>query len=421
MEEIIAFYGESIIGRRSNNEDSYLYQQIDNETYLFLVADGMGGSEHGEVASRLVVDTFASHIKKTFQEPIQAAQLKSVLEFGFEKTQIAIKEEVEKDAEHLGMGTTLVVLLIQGVNYVWGNIGDSRLYQIDYNGIEQITRDHTYIEDILKDEGEGSISAENLSQYSHIITRSISGSSDKPDIYPEESSFLTLDSPKMFILCSDGLITDKSNRKNELEFYRTYLNVPDAETFAKSLIKNAFDDGSNDNITALCVSFGQSTLVRKKRKSKKLLLPISLFFILLIIGAVLFIRYSKPFHDKKLDTIKLPGKKSENTISSVQKPDSIKINNWQAFSPQDLALTKDSPINFTQFPDISLLEKYMVLIKDIKGNHLDSIFVVKENGTFLLNKFNKLKPSKYKIEIIAILKNRARFSGGEVPIKIIKL
>ena len=420
MEENIAFFGESITGRRSNNEDSFLYQQIDNETYLFIVADGMGGSEHGEVASRLVVDTFTAYIKKTFQEPIQAAQLKSVLEVGFEKAQIAIKEEVEKDAEHLGMGTTLVVLLIQGANYVWGNIGDSRLYQIDSNGIEQITRDHTYIEDILKDEGEGSISAENLSQLSHIITRSISGSSDKPDIYPEGSSFLTLDSQKMFILCSDGLITDKSNRKNELEFYRTYLSEPDAESLSKRLIKYAFENGSNDNITALCVSSGQIAVVREKRKSKKLLVPVSLFFILLIIGAFMFNRYSKPFHDKKPGTIKLPEKKSDKTISSVQKSGSIKSEDWKALSPPDLPLTKDSPINFTQFPDSSLIEKYLVLLKDIKGNHLDSIFAGRENGTFLLNKFNKLKPGDYKIEIVAILKNRVRISGGEEPRKIIK-
>lgn len=150
MEENITYYGESITGRRSNNEDSFLCEKIDDRTYLFIVADGMGGYEHGEIASQLAVNTFLSHVKESFHEQILPTQLKSVLEEGFLKTQVAVREEVEKDIDHLGMGTTLVVLLIHNGSYVWGNIGDSRLYKIDSHGVEQITKDHSYIEEVLK-------------------------------------------------------------------------------------------------------------------------------------------------------------------------------------------------------------------------------------------------------------------------------
>jgi serine/threonine protein phosphatase PrpC len=73
----------------------------------------------------------------------------------------------------------------------------------------------------------------------------------------------------MFILCSDGLITEKSTRNNELDFYRIYQKSPDAATFAKMLVKNAFENGSNDNISTLCVSFGEVRVFTKSSKCKK--------------------------------------------------------------------------------------------------------------------------------------------------------
>jgi serine/threonine protein phosphatase PrpC len=269
LEESIIYFGESITGRRSNNEDFVLCEKIDDATFLFIVADGMGGSEHGEVASKLAAGTFLSHVKESFQKPIPRPQLKFVLEEGFRKAQAAVKEEVEKEPGHAGMGTTLVVLLIHDGSYVWGNIGDSRLYKIDSKGIGQITRDHTYIEDVLKKKGDGHINEEQLNQYSHIITRSVSGGNDKPDIYPENKDALNLGSPIMFFLCSDGLITDKSNRINELDFFQTFLSCPDPETFAKTLVQNALKNGSEDNISALCVSSGQIPVISKSSRNKK--------------------------------------------------------------------------------------------------------------------------------------------------------
>jgi serine/threonine protein phosphatase PrpC len=256
LKENIIYFGESITGRRSNNEDSFLCEQVDDKTFLFIVADGMGGSEHGEVASQIAVHSFLLHIKESFCEGAPVTHLKSVLENGFQKTQTAIRKEIEEDSKHSGMGTTLVVLLIHNGSYVWGNIGDSRLYIIDASGIEQITRDHTYIEDVIRGKGEENVSQEHLNQYSHIITRSISGGNDEPDIYPEGQDSLKLNPGNTFLLCSDGLIIKKSATNNENEFYQNYQTSPDISSFTKNLINNAFDNGSNDNITAVCVTFG---------------------------------------------------------------------------------------------------------------------------------------------------------------------
>lgn len=273
MEEPIVYYGESITGRRSNNEDSVLCERINDRTYLFIVADGMGGSEHGEVASKLAVDTFLSSVKESLQKPIPGKQLKSVLEEGFRKAQVAVKEETEKDTDHSGMGTTLVVLLIHNGSYVWGNMGDSRLYKIDSNGISQITRDHTYIEEVLKKIKGENINEDHLDQYSHIITRSLSGGKDKPDLFPEEQDYLNLRTPITFMLCSDGLISKKSNKKDEMDFLQTYQNNPEPEAFAKKLVNNAFENGSEDNISALCISFGQVSFNMNSSNKKKLFVP----------------------------------------------------------------------------------------------------------------------------------------------------
>jgi PPM family protein phosphatase len=273
LEEKIVFYGESITGRRSNNEDSFLCERIGDNTFLFIVADGMGGSEHGEVASRLAADTFLSHIRDSLKQEISKSKLKSILGEGFHKAQSAIREAAEKDTDHSGMGTTFVVLLIHNDTYVWGNIGDSRLYKIDSDGIQQVTRDHTYIEEVLKKLKGDKFNEDHLDQYSHIITRSVSGGNDKPDLFPEGKDYLSIRPPKMFMLCSDGLISKKSNKIDESEFLKTFRENSDPEHFAKHLVMNAYENGSEDNITAVCVSCIQTGSNAKRLIDKTLVIP----------------------------------------------------------------------------------------------------------------------------------------------------
>jgi PPM family protein phosphatase len=276
LEEPIVFFGESITGRRSNNEDSIFCDRVDDDTYLFIVADGMGGSEHGEVASKLAVNTFCSCIKEAIQNHISGKQLKPLLEEGFRKAQAAVREKTETDTDHSGMGTTFVVLLIHYGSYVWGNMGDSRLYKIESNGIEQITRDHTYVEEVLKKIKGDKINEDQLDQYSHIITRSLSGGKDKPDLFPEERDYLSLKNPIVFLLCSDGLISKKSNKEDESDFLQTYKSNPEPEVFVKNLLKNAYEKGSEDNISALCISFGHISFNNKRNYNKKLFIPANL-------------------------------------------------------------------------------------------------------------------------------------------------
>lgn len=270
----VTYFGESITGRRPNNEDFILCEQVSENGYLFIVADGMGGSEHGEVASKLAANTFLSAIRESFQKPPFGKQLKSVLEDGFHSAQIAVREKTETDTDHSGMGTTLVVLLIHNGLYVWGNIGDSRLYRIDSEGITQITRDHTYIEEVLKKIKGKAINEDHLNQYSHIITRSLSGGNDKPDIFPEGEDYHSLRSPTAFLLCSDGLISKKSNKKDELEFLEICQSNPEPESFARKLVSNAFEKGSEDNISAVCVSFGQISFKTQNRRRKEIFDPL---------------------------------------------------------------------------------------------------------------------------------------------------
>jgi len=261
----IDYYSLSFIGRRGSNQDSCLVTKPSKNSLFLAVADGMGGVAGGQIASKVVIETAQDVLKEKFKGEVQPNQLKETLIRIFFLSQKAINDKISEDTELNGMGTTLTCVLILDDKYVWGNLGDSRIYWFTKSNLNQITVDHTHIQEYTDTVGTD-VSEEIIKNYSHYLTRSIDGGSDEPDIFPDVISYETLKDGDALLLCSDGLILDKVIGNDE-KFKSYLLGTKKLKDAAENLVASAYNDGSNDNITIVLSSYGK--LRRKKQKLKK--------------------------------------------------------------------------------------------------------------------------------------------------------
>lgn len=278
----------SITGRRETNQDCVIAKEVGKKAYFLAVADGMGGVAGGQVASNLILQTAEKVLTEQFTSPLKPEKLKETLEIIFLEAQMAIKKRIKEEPELTGMGTTLTCVLIIGNKYAWGNLGDSRIYSISNGKLNLITKDHTYIQDYIDKNG-NTLSADILNKYSNYLLKTIDGGTDVADIYPFDADYLALKNGELFLLCSDGLILNKSDFKSE--FIKDYiLESKNLEIGTKNLVDYVFKMGSNDNISVVVGEYGKHKIVKrksvKKKSSKKILtiIPIiaSLLFIFLV-------------------------------------------------------------------------------------------------------------------------------------------
>ncbi len=254
----------SYVGRRKNNQDSCFSGEINKGFYFLAVADGMGGAAGGEIASKTVISTAMEVLDNASQSEIDPDMLKVILNEIFEKSQEALALIIAQDVELTGMGTTLACALIYNNKYVWGNIGDSRIYLVTEKSISQLTKDHTYIQEHIDKHGDNI--PENLYKtYGHIITRSLNGENDKLDIFPSNTNYSIINNGELLLLCSDGLISNKTDTDNS-NFQEIIIGNIDLLKTAENLISYAYAKGSTDNITVVLGEFGDM-------KRKKISLP----------------------------------------------------------------------------------------------------------------------------------------------------
>ena len=252
----------TFVGRRKNNQDSCYAGEISKGFYFLAVADGMGGAAGGEIASETVLSTAMEVLETKANSEIAPENLKEILGEVFEKSQEALAAKINQNEELTGMGTTLTCVLLLHDKYVWGNIGDSRVYIITENNISQLTEDHTYIQEHINMHGDDI--PENLYKtYGHIITRSLNGENDEADIYPFDANYNTISKGKLFLLCSDGLISNKTDKDNS-DFHKIIIGNKNLLKSAKNLISFAFHKGSTDNISIVLGEYGN---VKRKKIS----------------------------------------------------------------------------------------------------------------------------------------------------------
>src|SRR5437588_5928137 len=217
--------------RRRRNEDNYVVAPP-----LFAVADGMGGAQAGEVASSLA----ASALEAGTSEDLGAAERVDAL---IQEANRRIFDRASTDPAASGMGTTMTVALVEGMTVAIGHVGDSRAYLVRGEHMEQLTEDHSLVNELLKT---GKLSEEEAQVHPQrsVITRAVG---TDPDV---DVDAFTIDAEEddVFLLCSDGL-TDMVEDEEILELvheHREHL-----EKAVKALVAAANRGGGDDNITAV--------------------------------------------------------------------------------------------------------------------------------------------------------------------------
>jgi len=229
-------YKTDVGKRRTNNQDALL---VDEQLNLYMVADGMGGHQAGEIASQMTVETVSNHMKSCIgQSTIKTCILEAVTEAN-KKVYLASLENID----FRGMGTTCSMVIKQENDIYIGHVGDSRIYLVSDN-IVQITKDHTLVEDLLR---HGEITKEEAESHPkrHVITRAVG---TDPTV---EVDVMTcgLEGINKIVICSDGL-TELVSNQEILEI----VNTHSIDQAVEQLIQLANDRGGTDNITVVLLS-----------------------------------------------------------------------------------------------------------------------------------------------------------------------
>ena len=220
---------------RSQNQD-YVYaseQPIGNLPNLFVLADGMGGHNAGDFASRCAVSVIEASVKKDMSfNPIK------IMRHAIEEANEKIHELAKADAGKAGMGTTLVAVTVVGYYAYVANVGDSRLYLINH-GIQQLTKAHSLVEEMVR---LGGIKPEEAKHHpdKNIITRAIGAKADVDvDFYEHR-----LKRGDIILMCTDGL----SNMVEDEELFHIVQGARDIVEAGQNLVNAAKENGGTDNI-----------------------------------------------------------------------------------------------------------------------------------------------------------------------------
>jgi PPM family protein phosphatase len=245
----IEVVGETNVGRkRTHNEDNF---SILTDFGLYIVADGMGGHASGEVASKLAIDTIAEFFADTADDPERTWPYKMDRAKGYEENRLItgiklanlrIFEFAQRDVKTRGMGTTIVSIFTVDNGVYCAHVGDSRSYRIRNGIIEQITEDHSLLNDYIKMKH---LTAEEIANFPHknVIVRALG----MKETVKVDTRFDVPQPGDVYLLCSDGLCGPVSDQ----EMLDIILGAPDLKSASRRLIDRANELGGPDNITSV--------------------------------------------------------------------------------------------------------------------------------------------------------------------------
>ena len=231
---------------RSENQDSYIIENCDKrKSVVAVICDGMGGAKAGDLASRLSSKEFVSRIFEALVAPrfFIGSQEKLLRESCADANGV-VHEYSRFDADYNGMGTTLVGGIITRRKAFLVNVGDSRAYHLSKAGIRQISRDHSYVEELVN---MGAITREEAANHrkKNIITRALGVDRSVECDYYE----CPLRVGEGILLCSDGL----SNMVSDKEIHECFLADSSPEVVCNKLMTFALERGARDNVTVVLV------------------------------------------------------------------------------------------------------------------------------------------------------------------------
>lgn len=236
-----ASFGRTDTGKvRSHNEDNFC---ILAERGIYLVADGMGGHNAGEVASRVAIETMANHLTPAKVRGMTGnrEEIRHSFIAGFHCANKTVMDMAADDTALHGMGSTLVACFIDGNVLHTCHVGDSRCYLANGQNFEQITTDHSSAVTVSTGKNDSS-TAER-----HVLTRAIGFPFPKDPEYHD----IILEPGNKILLCSDGLWS----MVDDQQIHKTLLNASSPEEASNTLVQSANQAGGKDNITALVIYY----------------------------------------------------------------------------------------------------------------------------------------------------------------------
>lgn len=247
-------YSITDIGRKRQLNQDYIFassKPLGNMPNLFIVADGMGGHNAGDYASKCTTETVVHEIRSSFEKNPTIIMKKAI-----DTANAKIRKEATKDEHLFGMGTTLVIATVIGKYLQVANIGDSRLYVLKKEGLRQITEDHSLVEEMIRLGGLSRADA-RLHPDKNIITRAIGAKDEvEADFFTEE-----LEDGDIILMCSDGLTNMLEDKEIE-----AILRDPGKEELVQkgdALIKAANENGGKDNIAVVLVKLVEDDEVKE--------------------------------------------------------------------------------------------------------------------------------------------------------------
>ncbi|HEY5927038.1 MAG TPA: protein phosphatase 2C domain-containing protein [Kofleriaceae bacterium] len=232
----------SVPGRRTNNEDAICARP---EIGLFVVADGMGGYEGGEVASAIAVESICELVRRTAGDADVTWPYKIDPARTIDENEIIVATRLANEriaARRIGvleqMGSTVAVLRIADDRAVIGHVGDSRVYRLRDGKLAQLTVDHSLLAQLM---ASGATVDPETFQWRHVVTRAL-GQSGEPDVQIDHAR-----TGDVYLLCSDGL--SEVLATDEI----AALLGTSAERACRALVDAAYEAGSRDNISAIVV------------------------------------------------------------------------------------------------------------------------------------------------------------------------
>ena len=231
------------IGKMRKQNQDYVFaseEPVGNLPNLFLVADGMGGHNAGDYASRHAVEQIREEILHSFEKSPSR-----ILDKAIHSANAFLWKKAAEEEALSGMGTTLVAAVCVGDKYLEvANVGDSRLYVIDNDRIEQITIDHSYVEELVR---RGGIDRESAKSHpnKNAITRAV-GAEEEVEI---DFFSVELVPGEIVLMCSDGL----TNMLEDEEIHMILGSREGLQEKAEALVRAANDNGGKDNITVIII------------------------------------------------------------------------------------------------------------------------------------------------------------------------
>lgn len=230
---------------RTQNQDHYAILKLGREQLLVIVCDGMGGARSGNIASKMAVDIFTGEVQRSIRSNMKQDAIDAMLVSSLKLANNAVFDQSQLSEEYKGMGTTLVAAFFQKDTLTVVNVGDSRAYLFNEDGVSGITTDHSLVE-LMVQRGELTREAAKNHPGKNLITRAVGTEAVVDcDIFHRD-----LAKGDSVLLCSDGL----SNLMSDQEMLFEVIHGVKKSDCCQRLMNIANFRGSPDNVTIALVS-----------------------------------------------------------------------------------------------------------------------------------------------------------------------